>query len=178
VHFSTLTAVLALALCCAPFSAVAQGQFNKCVGKDGKIAYMAGPCPSDAKSAPGFQGDQPAPIGELNRKQQILAHWCVERWSEEASPGGRARRLSSAYEEAKSASKEELREQRMTVEQYARAKVDEGLQGFNDDCGQFGFRKVGAATDQYNERMSRSIKQALDSRYPESRREFDRLRHR
>jgi len=169
-----MLAALALAL----FSGVAGAQFNKCTGKDGKTSYMDGPCPSGAKSAPGFQADLPATIGELDRKKQQLAHWCVERWSEEASPRGRALGLSQAYEEARSASKEELRQQRMTVEQYARFKVDETLQGFDNDCGQFGFKKVEAATDQHNERMSRSLKQALDSRYPDSRREFDRLRHR
>jgi hypothetical protein len=178
VRLTTLTAALGLALCSAQFSALAQGQFNKCVGADGKIAYMSGPCPSGANSAPGFQADQPAPIGELNRKQQVLAHWCVERWSEQVSPRGRALSLSQAYEAGKEMGSVELRRQRMTVEQYARSKVDEELQGFNKDCGPFGFRKVDASTDQFNDRMSRSIKQTLDALYPDSRREFNRLRHR
>jgi hypothetical protein len=176
--FKLLLAGVALAC----FAVPAFAQFNKCTGSDGRIVYTDGPCPSGAKSDPRFSPNEPVPVRELNSHEQVLARWCVERWRDEASPQGRAALAASLHQQAQQggeAVRERVRKAGMTLEQAVNAQIDrEFVQSFNTDCLSYGFKRIDPSTDQYNERMSASLEQALDTRYPGSKQAFERAKGR
>lgn len=160
----------------------AQVNFNKCVGKDGKVVYTDGRCPAGAKGDPNFNPEEPAPVPALSWDKQVFARWCVDRWRTEASPAARAEVAASLRQQAEAGAervREYLDRTGLTIDEAIQAQVDKDLaQPFNSDCLQFGFRRVGASSDEYNEQMSRALENELNVRYPDSKRNYDRARTR
>jgi hypothetical protein len=154
-------------------------QFNKCTTKDGKIVYTDAACPPGSKGPRGAAPSTPQiVVPDLSWDKQVIAHWCVERW-QGVSPRGRADKTARLYQEAGKGgekTKENLRKQGLSLEQAIAGELGSEARMFNTDCGQFGFRSVDAKTDEYNERMSRALKHALDTKYPDSRAKFEQAR--
>lgn len=174
--FAYLLAFVALTSLAGP----AFGQFNKCTGKDGKVVYTDGRCPPGAKGDPKFSADAPMPVPELSWDRQIFARMCVDRWDNEASPQARARAASALVRQAAEGGqrvKENLRQAGLTLDQAVKQQIEtDFVQPFHSDCLHFGFRRIDASTDWYNERMSRALEKALDERYPDSKESYERAR--
>lgn len=170
----------------ALFAALAAGpafaQFNKCVGEDGSVVYRDGRCPEKMEGDPKFRADDPVPVPDLSWDRQIFAHWCVERWNEEVSPHSRAdiaARLRADAAQGGSRVQDSLGKAGVNLEEAIRRQIKaDFLDAFETDCLHFGFRRIEASTDAYNERMATALSLKLDQEYPESRKRFERSRRR
>jgi hypothetical protein len=145
----------------------ASAQFNKCKGSDGKIAYTDGPCPKGSKSDRKFNPDEAVPIGPLSETDRgFQAPMCLTRWREEVSPQARAQMAATLYARAESGGqrvRDNLRRAGLTLEQAVKVEIDEKfVKTFETDCLGLGFRRVGPATDRYNENVSRALQRAVD----------------
>jgi hypothetical protein len=160
--------------------ATAMAQFNKCTDKDGKVVYMDSKCPSGTKADERIKADDAVAIPELTWDKQTFAHHCADRWKIEVSPQARfaiATRLRSDAEAGRDKSFDAPRNSGLTREQAIARFIDEEfVQTFNSDCLYFGFRRVSAETDSYNERASRELKRVLDTKYSGSRERYERTR--
>jgi len=163
--------VMALTLYCV----AANAQVRKCMQPDGKTVYTDRPCPTAAKEIinekerAAHSAAQGLALPKLHWNQAIAAHWCIDRWTEEVSPAGRA----AAYLEAKRMIADATPEQRAKAQRWSDQEIRDmasraNIETFKTDCLFLGFREPSEKTDAFNEVHAAALRVHLKAKYPEA----------